>query len=166
MTRNNLQQTAVRRYLLKQLSGEEQSALEERLLTEDEPSSDDDLFTEVEIVEDELINEYLAHELSQDERKRFEEHFLTTPEREAKLRTAQAMKRYLDGIRPHPQSIWDRLRRLLKPPGKPFFLTPVGVAISILLFAGLVVNFVVDPAQRRLARSDRAEYAASTPAAE
>lgn len=137
MTRNNLQQTAVRRYLLKQLSGEEQSALEERLLTEDEPSSDDDLFTEVEIVEDELINEYLAHELSQDERKRFEEHFLTTPEREAKLRSAQAMKRYLDGIRPHPQSIWDRLRRLLKPPGKPFFLTPVGVAISILLFAGL-----------------------------
>src|SRR5215208_6590895 len=105
MTRKDHQQSAVRRYLLKQLSGEEQSALEARLLTED------DLFTEVEIVEDELIDEYLAHELSRNERKRFEDHFLTTPERESKLSSARAMKRYLDGVGPHPQGIWDKLGR-------------------------------------------------------
>jgi CHAT domain-containing protein len=135
MTRKDHQQSAVRRYLLKQLSGEEQSALEARLLTED------DFFTELEIVEDELIDDYLANELSRDERKRFEEHFLTTPERESKLSSARAMKRYLDGISPHPQSIWDKLRRLLKSAGKLIFASPIPVAISILLFAvsGLTV---------------------------
>lgn len=134
MTRDDLQQSAVRRYLLKQLSGDEQSELEERLLTEDDP------FTEVEIVEDELIDEYLAHKLSPEERERFEEHFLTTPERELKLRSAQAIKRYLDGITPR-QHIWDKLGRLLKPPGKRFFASPIPVVISILLLAviGLTV---------------------------
>jgi len=131
MTRKDPQQTAVRRYLLKQLSGKEQSELEARLLTDDDP------FTEVEIVEDELIDEYLAHKLSPDERKRFEEHFVTTPERKGKLKSAQVMKRYLDGINPHHQHVWDKLGRLLKPPDKPFFASPIRVAVSILLFAAI-----------------------------
>ena len=131
MTRKDYQQSAVRRYLLKQLSGEEQSALEARLLTEE------NLFTEVEIVEDELIDEYLGHELSREEHKRFEEHFLTTPEREGKLRSARAMKRYLDGVSPPPQRIWDKLGRLLKPPRKLFFESPIRVPVSILLLAAI-----------------------------
>lgn len=135
MTHKEPQQSAVRRYLLKQLSGEEQSALEARLLTED------DLFTELDIVEDELIDEYLANKLSRDERKRFDDHFLTTPERESKLRSAQAMKRYLDRISPHPASIWDKLGRWLKSPGQFFFASPVRAGITILFLAvfGLTV---------------------------
>ena len=69
MARNYNEQTAVRQYLLKQLSQAEQESFELRLLT------DEALSEELEIVEDELIDEYLANELSEAERLSFEETF-------------------------------------------------------------------------------------------
>ncbi|HEV7799236.1 MAG TPA: hypothetical protein VGO73_13840, partial [Pyrinomonadaceae bacterium] len=61
MARNHHDKNAVRQYLLRQLSDGDQRTIEQRLLTED------DLFEELEIAEDELIDEYLAEELSEEE---------------------------------------------------------------------------------------------------
>ncbi|HEX6045902.1 MAG TPA: CHAT domain-containing protein [Pyrinomonadaceae bacterium] len=118
-----------RRYLLKQLPDADQTAFELRLLTED------DLHTELEIVEDELIDDYLANELSRDERERFEEHFLTTPERENKMRSAQAMRRYLKNVDPpDPRpTLWQRLKALA------FTSPPITVAVSVVLLLAVAV---------------------------
>lgn len=130
MARNDHQQRTVRRYLLKQLPDAEQRAFELRLLTEDES------FAELEIVEDELIDDYVADELSRKERTRFKEHFLTTPARKDKLRSAQAMKRYLDNIAPDPQPKPGTFSRFWKS-RQTFFSTPITVAISMLIIAGI-----------------------------
>jgi CHAT domain-containing protein/tetratricopeptide (TPR) repeat protein len=129
------QQSDARRYLLKQLPDSDQSAFELRLLTED------DTFGELEIVEDELIDEYLANELSPDERQRFEEHFLITPERENKLRSAQAMTRYLKSVGPPGlQSTSGRFRRLFKPLGQlTWSPAPAAIAVLFLVVIGLAV---------------------------
>lgn len=81
-------QDAIRQYLLRLLSDDGQREVEQRLLTED------DLFEEFEIAEDELVHEYLAGQLTEIERERFERSFLTTPERHANLQFASALKRY------------------------------------------------------------------------
>src|SRR5215813_9601115 len=126
MAHKDHQQSDARRYLLKQLPDADQSALELRLLTED------DTFAELEIVEVELIDEYLANELSPDERQRFEEHFLTTPDRENKLTTAQALKRYLKNIAPpDPQPTSGKFGRWLKAL-RQLISSPIPAAVSAL----------------------------------
>lgn len=126
MAHKDHQQSDARRYLLKQLPDADQSALELRLLSED------DTFAELEIVEDELIDEYIANELSRDERQRFEEHFLTTPERENKLRSAQAIKRYLkETAPPNPQPTPGKFGRWFKAL-KQLISSPIPATISAL----------------------------------
>src|SRR5712691_2895205 len=87
MARNHNDQNAVRQYLLRQLSDDEQRTIEQRLLSED------DLFEELEIAEDELIDEFLARKLSEEEHKTVERIFLASPERKRKLRFAEALRR-------------------------------------------------------------------------
>jgi methionine-rich copper-binding protein CopC len=82
-------QKRIRPYLLGQLSDGAGEELEQNMLTNAE------LFEELLVVEDELIDEYLASQLDQDERARFEQHFLATPERHEQLRFAQALNRYV-----------------------------------------------------------------------
>ena len=89
MARKNHDQNAVRQYLLRQLSDAEQQTFELRLL------SDGNLFEELEIAEDELVDEYIAKELAPVERKQFEQYFLSTPERKHKLRFAATLDRYV-----------------------------------------------------------------------
>ena len=120
---------AVKRYLLNQLSDAERQELELRLLT------DDDFAAEIELAEDELIDEYVANELSKDERRRFHEHFLTNPERESKLQSSQAVKRYFDRKSPHPQpspGIFERLSAWIK---RPNFALPVPAVVMALVIA-------------------------------
>lgn len=83
------EQDAIRRYLLGQLPQEESARLEERLL------SDSDVFEELLITEDELIDQYLAGDLSPAARPGFETHFLATPERQQKVRFARRLKKYV-----------------------------------------------------------------------
>src|SRR5215203_1317038 len=94
MVLENYEQNAIRRYLLEQLSDSERAAFELRLLSE-EPLSG-----EVEIVEDELIDDYLAGELSSADKSRFDEVFVSTAERESKLKAGQAMRRYFESNSP------------------------------------------------------------------
>jgi CHAT domain-containing protein/tetratricopeptide (TPR) repeat protein len=139
----------VKRYLLKQLSDPEQQEIELRLLT------DDDFSAELDAAEDELIDEYLANELSPDERERFEQNFLTTPERNSKLKSGQAMKRHFDRMAHDPLSKPSWFESLRKWLGKPLlpsrilpspssvvvFSSPASVAITFLVlgFSGLVI---------------------------
>ena len=141
MARNYNEQTAVRQYLLKQLSQAEQEAFELRLLT------DEALSEELEIVEDELIDEYLANELSKEERVSFEETFLAHPERRRKLKGGRALNRYL-GTRSPPKTA-PRQFEFLKnwigsyvPSGRgDLVASPIGAMAALLIVAS--AGFVV-----------------------
>jgi len=129
MERQNHEQNDVRRYLLKQLSASERKSVELRLL------SDDAFAEEVEIVEDELIDEYLANELSRKERRQFAETFLATPERQQKIKAAEAVNRYFGRSSPQPKPApnwFETLRRWLISLSLPVGV-PVGVAAVIVL---------------------------------
>lgn len=139
MTQDATDRNTIRRYLLGELTQDEQSApVEERLLL------DDDFFEEFELVKEDLIDQYVSRELSDEERESFEQQFLTTPERRESLRQAQVLARYAerrarggarsaekktlnntDGAVPHPA--WTRF------PAAPAWR----LAAGLLLVAGL-----------------------------
>lgn len=81
----------IRLYLLGNLPEQEQSKLEERLMT------DDGFFKQLRVIEDELIDDYVHGLLSQADRERFEAHFLSAPERRRQLSFARALDRYVSG---------------------------------------------------------------------
>lgn len=89
MKSNAAEQQTIREYLLGQLPSEQQSQFEERLLT------DDDVFEELEIVEDELVDKYLHAELTDKDRRSFESHFMAAPEHREKLSFARAFRKSL-----------------------------------------------------------------------
>ncbi len=84
----------VRRYLLGDLTGSDQENCEEKFMTGDTS------LAEIEAAEDELLDEYLAGRLTESERAQFEQHFLSTPERQQKLRFAKVFRRYVASHRP------------------------------------------------------------------
>src|SRR5438093_12067908 len=79
----------IRQYLLGELTDDEQTRLEERLLR------DDDFLKQIQIAEDELTDDYLHGALSNREQERFEKHFLSAPERRKKLKFSSAFKKYI-----------------------------------------------------------------------
>jgi len=85
----NQDQNRIRLYLLGKLADGEKEQIEHELL------ANDDLFEEVLVVEEELVDEYIAGALTNEERARFELHFLVTPERQQSLRFAHALRRYV-----------------------------------------------------------------------
>lgn len=105
MARKHHEPDAVRRYLLQQLPDAEQGEIELRFL------SDDQFSQELDIGEDELIDDYLSNDLSREDRLRFEESFFTNPERQKKLMSAQAMKRYFARTLPRKASLSERSSR-------------------------------------------------------
>ena len=85
----------LKRYLLKDLSDENQiNLIEQRLLF------DNDFLEEIELAEDELIDEYLSGVLSQLEQSQFEKHFLCSTERQHKFKFARALKKYVQETAP------------------------------------------------------------------
>jgi hypothetical protein len=84
-----IDQQLIKRYLLGELAGEEQTRLEERLMT------DRQFFDSLLEAEDELADDYARGALSGIERERFENHFLAAPERREKLGFALALRRYV-----------------------------------------------------------------------
>lgn len=83
------EQRTIRQYLLGELAEERRQQLEESLLTSDE------LFQELLMAEDELVDDYAAGLLDERERERFERHFLSTSERLQKLSFTRAFKRHI-----------------------------------------------------------------------
>ena len=79
----------LRRYLLGELTHEEQLAIEEQLFL------DGEYLLQLKATEDELIDDYVYDELDSKAREEFETHFLAQPERLDDVRIARALKRYV-----------------------------------------------------------------------
>jgi hypothetical protein len=92
----NKQQELIIQYLLGQARSEDVASLEELLMT------DREFLTELQIVEDELIDQYLDGELSEFDRDSFETYFLGTPERQRKVRFGRIFNKYLSDVEPLP----------------------------------------------------------------
>ncbi|HEX8183222.1 MAG TPA: hypothetical protein VF747_00675 [Blastocatellia bacterium] len=83
----------IRRYLLGELSQEEQESLERRLMT------DGDCFRLASALEEELVDKYISDDLPKEERERFGRRFLATPEGAEELKLAANLRRYARGNR-------------------------------------------------------------------
>jgi methionine-rich copper-binding protein CopC len=79
----------VRKYLLGQLTDDQQESFEQRLLTEDE------LTQELEVITQELVDEYLAKQLTPAESEWFEQHYLASPEGKRSQSFATTFHRYV-----------------------------------------------------------------------
>ena len=80
----------IKKYLLGNLEETSKTQLEERLL------NDAQLFEELLIAEDELVDHYIAGRLSVDDKVRFESHFLVTPDRVRKIQFGHTFQKYLE----------------------------------------------------------------------
>jgi hypothetical protein len=143
--KNDVQQeTELRRYLLGELSLEEQVLVEQRLFL------DSDYAELLQAVEDDLIDEYLADDLEDGERERFKNHFLLLPEHGADLRIAKALKKYETPDRnPSPARNTNNDPSIVPPSffSKPFVWLSLTVAALILfsIVAWLVFRAVRGP---------------------
>jgi hypothetical protein len=118
--RQREEEVLLRRYLLGQTSEEEQLALEQRLLREQ------DYFDQLLRSEEELTDEYARGEMGSPDREKFEGYFLSSPERRESLAFAQALNRYLST---HEQQA----------PARPGLFPRWPVFIEISLMAAVVV---------------------------
>lgn len=99
------------KYLLGELSEDQQSELEQRYF------ADDELFERLIVVEDELIDRYVRDESSDEERQRIETYFLRSPARRKRLMFTQALMKYLASlsadVNRQRASWWEDLKALL-----------------------------------------------------
>lgn len=120
----------ITRYILGQLSEEEQARLEEEYRT------DSDLFEEIVAVENDLIDSYVAGKLSGANLRQFESHFLTTPEHQERV----AFAKFLADSGPqqetsNPSSVEGSLLKRLP---SPFSLSLAAVLTVLLLLASSI----------------------------
>lgn len=130
----------VRLWLLGLLPEQESRAFEERLIT------DSELYEEVFIVEEELIDDYIADRLSADERKAFESYFMNSPERQEQFRIANALRVYI-GDAKEAQPVTEVKRRW---PFAAMSLAAAAVVIAALVWlqpgsTGKPYNVVLTP---------------------
>ena len=78
---------SIRRYLLGDLPEQEREQVEQRLM------SDDDLYEQLLVAEDELIDEYVSSELPEQERAKFSRHFLSVPELRQDVKFASVLRK-------------------------------------------------------------------------
>jgi hypothetical protein len=79
----------IKGYLLGQITEEDGSQVEARLLV------DQEFYEELSIVEDELIDQYLSGKLSPADQQSFESYFVSSSERRQKVRFARALKKFV-----------------------------------------------------------------------
>jgi hypothetical protein len=139
---DNKQQEAIMLYLLGEARPDEVSSLEERFVT------DNEVYEELLIAEDELIDQYLSGELSDAERKSFESYFLVMPERQQKVRFGRALNKYVNVAGPLPdddpvvEDVLEVIPVIPKPPPKPWhsiFLPSQNPVLSYSLSTLLVL---------------------------
>lgn len=135
MSLNNSDQQEIRRYLLGQLEDEEQQKIEDRLMTEN------DLFEELEISKDEIVEEYCAGELTTKERDWLEQHFLASPEGQRRRTFALALKH---GKPPIPKGVTlierlqTRFSNLWR--SQPWAVAAIASAVVVLVVGGIVLR--------------------------
>jgi hypothetical protein len=133
-------QENLRLWLLGLLSQEQSESLEQRLIT------DNRVFDEISVVEDELIDEYLSDELSERERGAFESFFMNSLERERQFKVGKAWRNYIEREDPFGKRRSDSTTQNLPTFAKqqPSFLASLGAyriplaATLLILVAGIV----------------------------
>jgi hypothetical protein len=129
----------IQRYLLGELGDDDQSAVQDRLLT------DESYFKQLLLIENELTHDYVWDALSDHDRERFESYFLAAPERFQKLRAAMALRECvlksenfeMSGVRPRPDRWW---RSFLALSNFRTQLLPISlVAIALIVIVGVLV---------------------------
>jgi hypothetical protein len=136
-------QKEIRQYLLGTLSPERAAELEERLLI------DSEVYEELLIAEDELIDQFIEGRMSPAEREEVETHFLRAPERKKQLSFSRTLKSYVSAntsSRPEVSESWARTGAPSpEPPKKRSFrdlLFPRNPVFAFSLTAALVLIIV------------------------
>ena len=122
----------VKKYLLGQLTDDEQHHFEQRVLTED------DLAEELEVTTEELVEEYLANQLTEKESEWFEQHFLASPQGKRSRQFATTFHRYFSNnlTKPKKRSWPERLGAFLNLQTAP--LRAVGALALVVIVAGVL----------------------------
>ena len=93
------EQKQLRKYALGKIGeGDERSAIEERIMT------DDDYFQKLTMVEEDLIQEYVDENLAPADRANFEKCFLISAENRQKVKFARALRKYVDETKAAPEA--------------------------------------------------------------
>ena len=126
----------MRDYLLGTLEADRRTEFEEKIL------SDPDVYEELLVNEEELIDQYVAESLSTVEKQQFETHFLITAERQKNLRFGRLLNRYLHS-RPalvrEPVSVGQAGNIAPANRSFPLFLTSFGRGAVLAVSAALVL---------------------------
>ncbi|HEY6806241.1 MAG TPA: hypothetical protein VI306_21865 [Pyrinomonadaceae bacterium] len=129
-------ETLAKQFLLGKLAPELVDSFEESLFT------DDAVFEEVEISEDDLVEAYVSDELSPEERKQFERTLLRSPRLAQRI---QVTKRLLMKASPPPVHIqkqtmswWARLKAMLLPPAGSGRLAFAATALVLLVGSSIL----------------------------
>ena len=130
-----LNEVVARRFLLGQLSPDEQGHIEE--LAFDDPQS----FEVLQAAEDDLIDEFVYDDLSSEERERFKEYYLAQPGRREDVRIASALRGYFDREQP-VSSFWDPVRRWFHFGATPLLPLAAKAAIIIATAVIALVNLI------------------------
>lgn len=142
----------LRRYLLGQLTTDEEEQVELRLLT------DGGYAEELDIVVDEITDEYIANELPPEELELAESHFFQSQERREKLEFVKALRDYQTNIDPTPRALTNQTmqaheRVAVEPVHTPSFLHTITTSwlvrvAAVVVAVGLLVLVVWPPANR------------------
>lgn len=132
-------ETEIRRFLLGEMPEDVRGAFEEKFI------SDEDLFEQINVAEDELIESYIRATLSSDEKIKFERNFLSTDSRRRRVAFTRTMLDKLNKEKEitatkktetvsesHP-SVWNSIIEFFKTPKLAF---GAAFALLILIFGG------------------------------
>ena len=158
----------MRDYLLGNLEAERRVALEESILC------DPEIYEELLVVEEELIDEYITNKLSPSERQQFETDFLITAERQNNLRFGRLLRRYLDSqpifVPPDEMPVTTGRQDEIDAPATKFFSFAAGsyargatLAVTMAVVASLVVLIVFCWRANRKPEQPIAQANSSTP---
>jgi hypothetical protein len=150
----------LRRYLLGELSEQEREQVEQRLM------SDDDLYQQLLLAEDDLVDEYISNALPEQDRAKFSQNFLNVPELRQDVRFALVLRKHVletapkavakdSPVVPHV-SLRDRFRN--------FFLQPaLGVSFAVALLAAVLLVAWLAAQNSRLRKQVEQLQAQQTP---
>lgn len=134
------------KYLLGELSDEEERQLEEQYF------ADDDLHEELQSVEIDLIDRYVSNELSGYELEKFKKQFLFAPDRIQDVMFAKSLKAYLSEFRVVEPPLWpDRIRELRWK--LQLFFTPlrsVLATLAVLALGVLIWQIFIPESQEKI----------------
>jgi len=144
MSLPNVNDEMMKRYLLGDLSEEDQIRLQESFLR------DKECFEQLKLVEDDLIDEYVHNQLSRDDRERFETYYLVTNGRREKVEFVQDLVKALAlpwrraawlFLRSQWQSFWEARTAIRKPA---LVLAWGGLAVIALFLAAQTIRLRSD----------------------